>query len=121
MNNRKSKILIVDDEERLLRILNIKFRVSGYETITASGGGKALELIKIENPDIVLLDIIMPGMDGFQVLEEMRTFSDIPVIAFSARPENGLKAIKTGANEFIAKPFDVEKLTERIKKVLGKK
>jgi two-component system, OmpR family, KDP operon response regulator KdpE len=120
MENRK-KILIVDDEERLLRILSIKFKISGYDTITAPGGGKALELIKNEKPDVVLLDIIMPGVDGFQVLEELRKFSDMPVIAFSARPENGPKAIKAGATDFVPKPFDVEKLTEKVEQVLENK
>jgi two-component system KDP operon response regulator KdpE len=118
MTKDRRKILIVDDEERLLRILSIKFKVSGYDAITASGGGKALELVKEEKPDIVLLDIIMPGIDGFQMLEELRTFSEIPVIAFSARPENGARAVSMGATDFIAKPFDVDRLMEAVEKLL---
>jgi two-component system KDP operon response regulator KdpE len=114
----KKKILIVDDEPRLLRVLNIKFIISGYNVVTASSGRQALDLIGPEQPDIVLLDIIMPGIDGFQVLEKIRAESDVPVIAFSARPELGRKARSLGADDFLAKPFDVDDLVKRIQKVL---
>jgi len=117
----KRKVLIVDDEQSLLRILGIKLRVSGYDVITALNGRQALECIDSACPDIMLLDIIMPGMDGLQVLRKLRTFSDMPVIAFSARAENARKALSLGANDFLAKPFDVDDLVMRIEGFLEHK
>ncbi len=66
----------------------------------------------------MLLDVIMPGIDGFQTLEQLRTFSEMPVIVLSARPENAQKALSLGANDFLAKPLDVNELVKRIEKLL---
>ena len=114
----KKKVLIVDDEQPLLRVLSIKMRVSGYEVVTATSGERALELVKSAHPDIMLLDIIMPGMDGLQVLEKLRPVCDMPVITFSARADNAGKALGLGSNDFLNKPFDVNDLVMRIKKIL---
>jgi DNA-binding response OmpR family regulator len=114
MRQTNKKILIVDDEPLILRVLGIKLRVAGYEVITALNGQQALELIDSARPDIMLLDIVMPGMDGFQVLQKLRPLSDLPVIAFSARPESARKALSLGANDFLAKPFDLDELLMRI-------
>jgi DNA-binding response OmpR family regulator len=115
----KNKILIVDDEQAILKILSIKLTLSDYEVITALDGQQALDLIYSTRPDIILLDVIMPEMDGFQLLERLRTFSDRPVIVFSARPENAQKALKMGANDFVPKPFDVNDLVIRINKLIS--
>jgi DNA-binding response OmpR family regulator len=117
----KKKILIIDDEKALLRILRIKLKVCGYEVSTASGGRQALELIAVELPDCVLLDIIMPGTDGFEVLQNLRLKSDLPVIAFSARPENEAKARQLGANGFVPKPFDMDSLIVQVHDMLERK
>ena len=114
MMNSKSRILLVEDEQAILKILTIRLRVSGYDVITALNGEEGLKLVDSARPDIVLLDIIMPGIDGLQVLEKLRAHSDMPVIAFSARPENAQRAISLGANDFLAKPFDVDDLVKRI-------
>ncbi len=66
----------------------------------------------------MLLDVIMPGIDGFQTLEKLRTFSEMPVIVFSARPENAQKALDLGANDFLAKPLDFNEMVKRIEKLL---
>ena len=116
----KRKVLLVDDEIGILKVLSVKLKISGYDVIIASGGQEALGSIRTSNPDIVLLDLIMPGTDGFQVLEKLRTFSDMPVMAFSARPENAPKAISLGANDFLSKPFDVDDMVTRIGILLGK-
>ena len=116
--NSKTKILLVDDEKAILKFISIKLRISGYEIMTASGGHKAIELIRSESPDIMLLDVIMPGMDGFEVLKILREFSIIPVIVFSARPENAAKAIALGANDFMPKPFDVNQMLKKIEQLL---
>jgi len=117
----KKKILLVDDERGILKVLSIKLRVSGYDVVTAAGGQEALELIDSASPDVMLLDVIMPGLDGFGVLEKLRTFSELPVIVFSARPENAQKALSLGANDFIAKPLDVDDMVKRIEMLLDHK
>ncbi len=114
----KAKILLVDDEPAILKVLGIKLRVSGYEVITAISGEEALELIESARPDMVLLDIILPGIDGLQVLQKVRPSSDLPIIAFSARSENGPKALSLGASDFLTKPFDVDELVRRIERLL---
>ena len=119
-NPAKKKVLVVDDEQKLLRVLSIKLKISGFDVITAPDGQLALELIETEQPDIMLMDIIMPVLDGFQVLEKLRTFSDIPVIALSARTENAGKAISLGADCFVSKPFDVDNLIPLVEKTLSK-
>ncbi len=116
----KRTILLVDDEQAILRVLSIKLRVSGYDVITARDGEEALNLIDSAKPDLMILDIIMPNVDGFQVLERLRARSDLPVIAFSARPENGRKALKHGITEFVPKPFDVDDLIRRIDRALDR-
>ncbi len=114
----RGRVLLVDDEAAILKILRIKLRVSGYDVISAPDGEKALELVDAAKPDIMLLDILMPGIDGFQVLKRLRTRSDLPVIVFSARPENAQVALDLGADDFLAKPFDVDDLVKRIYRVL---
>ena len=113
---RRQLVMVVDDEPPILRVLGIKLKISGYKVITASNGREALELVNSASPDIILLDIIMPDTDGFQVLRKLRTYSNLPVIAFSARPENAEEALRLGANDFLAKPFDVDELVTRVRK-----
>jgi DNA-binding response OmpR family regulator len=120
MGQAKKKVLIVDDEPGIIRILGIKLRISGYEVMTAFNGERALELVESGNPDIMLLDIIMPGKDGFQVLQTLRSTCELPVIAFSARSENAQKALELGANDFVSKPFDVDTLITKVRKILVK-
>jgi len=115
---KKKKILLVDDEKAILNFLKIKLKVSGYDIVTAAGGQEALDLIDSASPDIMLLDIIMPGIDGFEVLKKMHTISPLPVIAFSAGQENAQKAMSLGAKDFIVKPFDVDVLVNKIKVLL---
>jgi DNA-binding response OmpR family regulator len=115
----KAKVLVVDDELGILKILGIKLKISGYDVISAMDGEQALDLMESTKPDIMLLDIIMPGMDGFQVLEKMQPTDHIPVIVLSARAENRSKAIEMGATDFVAKPFDVHNLVNKIDTVLS--
>ncbi len=115
----RRKILLVDDEGAILKILSIKLRVSGYDVVTARDGEEALGMIDSERPDLMLLDIIMPKVDGLQVLERLRARSSIPVIAFSARRDNARKVLDLGGTDFLTKPFDVDDLVKRIDSVLG--
>jgi len=119
MNNLKKKVLVVDDHPKVLRFIEIDLRVCGFEVITTTSGKKALELIKSEEPDIMLLDIVMPDLDGFEVLRQLRTFSNLPVIAFSASIDNYDEAIQVGANTFLSKPFAPNEVANTIKMLLG--
>jgi DNA-binding response OmpR family regulator len=117
----KKRVLIVDDERAILTVLGIRLKVSGYDVVAASNGEEALDLVNSMCPDIVLLDVIMPGMDGFEVLQKLRAVSELPVIVFSARPENARKAFSLGANDFLAKPLDMDEMVRKIEGLLGQK
>ncbi len=112
------KVLLVEDEPAIRKILSIKLRVSGYDVIIAQDGEEALRLAGRAAPDIVLLDILLPILNGFQVLEQLRSRSALPVVAFSAKPENAQRAMSLGANDFLSKPFDVDDLLVRIERAL---
>ena len=111
---KKKLVLVVDDEPGVLTFIEIDLKLRGFNVITTVSGEKALELVTSKKPDIVLLDMIMPGFDGFEVLNKLRAFSDLPVIAFSASPGNQDPAILAGANDFIHKPFDPDEIEQKI-------
>jgi two-component system, OmpR family, KDP operon response regulator KdpE len=115
---KKKRILVVDDHPQVLKFIEIDLKLRGFEVFSAGSGKRALDLIRSEKPDIVLLDMIMPGVDGFEVLKELRTFSALPVIAFSASPGNEDPAMHAGANDFMHKPFDPDAMAETIKQLL---
>ncbi len=116
----KKRVLVVDDEPGIGNILRIKLRLAGYEVITTTSGAEAIELVRTNEPDVVLLDILMPDVTGFDVLERVRTFSSVPIIVFTARRDIAERAMKCGANDSIAKPFDPDQLVEKICYVIDK-
>lgn len=111
-------MLIVDDEPAIGRILGIRLRLSGYDVISTTSGVEAIELARTQGPDIVLLDVVMSGVTGLDVLHRVRKFSQVPVIMFTGRPEIMQLASRLGANDCMAKPFDVDDLVNRIDRVL---
>ena len=113
------KVLIVDNEPRILHFLGIALKHAGYDTIASTSGDEAVEMVRSARPDIVLLNIIMPGMGGLEVLQKVRSFSGIPVIAMSRVLENSEKAKSMGANAFLEKPFDLDRLVALISSVMG--
>jgi two-component system KDP operon response regulator KdpE len=117
---KRKRVLVVDDHPKVLRFIEIDLKIRGFEVITTTSGDEALGLIKTAEPDIMLLDIIMPGVDGFEVLKKLRTFTQMPVIAFSASPGNQNDAIRLGANDFVNKPFQPEEMADRIKALLSR-
>jgi len=116
---KKQRVLVVDDHPKLLRFIEIDLKVRGFDVITTTSGIGVLELVRSTKPDIVLLDIIMPGMDGFEVLKKLRDFTQLPVIAFSASPGNYHEAMRLGANDFVPKPFQPDEMARRINALLG--
>jgi two-component system KDP operon response regulator KdpE len=110
------RILLVDDEERVLNFLKSKLKVAGYEVLTASNGYEALEEAQAQEPDLLVLDILMPRMDGFDTLKELRRFSSVPVIILSARRDDidKIKGLSLGADDYLAKPFNPDELVARI-------
>jgi two-component system KDP operon response regulator KdpE len=116
---KKQCVLVVDDHPKVLRFIEIDLKLRGFEVITTTSGSEALELVKSAKPDIMLLDIIMPEMDGFEVLEKLRNFTQLPVIAFSASPGNYRDAMRLGANDFMPKPFQPDEMVRKIKALLS--
>lgn len=110
---------MVDDHPKLLRFIEIGLKLHGFEVITTVSGEEALELVNSSQPDIMLLDIIMPGMDGFGVLKNLRSYTQLPVIAFSASSANYAEAMRLGASDFLTKPFEPDEMVRRIKALLN--
>ncbi|MGA2159604.1 MAG: response regulator transcription factor [Dehalococcoidia bacterium] len=116
---KKLNVLVVDDEERIINFLRSKLRVSGYEVLTASNGKEAFERFHNYDPDIIVLDLVMPEMDGFEFLKELRTFSQVPVIILSARSEDvdKIQGLNLGADDYLPKPFNPNELIARIEAI----
>jgi two-component system KDP operon response regulator KdpE len=115
----KQRVLVVDDNPKVLRFIEIDLRIRGFEVITTTSGNKALELVKSAKPDVMLLDIIMPDMNGFEVLKKLRDFTQLPVIAFSASPGNYHDAMRLGADDFVSKPFQLDNIASKIQSLLN--
>jgi len=111
-----AKILVVDDETRIVDILTFNLRKEGYETIEAYDGQTGLSLALSENPDLVILDLMMPGLDGYEVCSRLRKTSQVPVIMLTAKAEESDKVLsfELGADDYITKPFGVKELLARV-------
>jgi DNA-binding response OmpR family regulator len=114
----KKRVLLVDDQAGILKVLRIQLKMHGFDVATASTGTEAIEMVREREPDVILLDILLPDINGFDVLARVKEFSQVPIIAFTANPSMAQKAITMGAVESISKPFDVDRLSEKIKLVL---
>ena len=114
------KILIIDDDKRLHERVREFLQVNGYECASLMGGGAVLETLNVFRPDIVLLDVMMPGEDGFSVLLKIRSESKVPVLMLTARGEDTDRIIglELGADDYLAKPFNPRELLARIRAVL---
>ena len=114
----KKRVLLVDDQAGILKVLRIQLKIHGFDVATASTGTEAVEMVREREPDVILLDILLPDINGFDVLARVKEFSQVPIIAFTANPSMAQKAITMGAVDSISKPFDVDRLAEKIKLVL---
>jgi two-component system KDP operon response regulator KdpE len=117
---RKRLILVVDDEPAIVRLVRTKLQADGYGVITAERGVEAIELLDNERPDLVILDLMMPGMDGFETLRRMRMFGSTPVIMLTARSSDAdkLRGFESGADDYLTKPFNPDELSARVAAVL---
>lgn len=113
-------ILVVDDEEKMVRFIQTNLEMDGFRVISASNGVEAVEKVRTELPDLVLLDVMMPEMDGFEALERIRQISEVPVIMLTVKRELEDKhaAFSRGADDYLTKPFSPRELTDRIRAVL---
>ncbi len=116
--SKKTRVLVVDDEPGILRVIGIQLKLHGYESITTLTGTEAIELARTQAPDVVLLDFLLPDLSGLDVLKKIRTFSQVPVIVFSANYNAVEQALKAGANGSFAKPFNPDQLLQKIKSTL---
>ena len=116
----KTTILVVDDDPNIQQLISLYLTKDGFDVTTASAGDEALKMFKATPPSLILLDIMLPGMDGWQVCREVRKVSNIPIIMLTAKDETFDKVLglELGADDYIVKPFEPKELTARIKAVL---
>ena len=114
------KVLIVEDESNIAELINLYLKKEGYETMVAGDGGKALELYRLFRPDLVLLDIMLPVMDGWAVCAKIRETDKTPIIMLTAKGETFDKVLglELGADDYVVKPFDAKEVVARVKAVL---
>lgn len=119
-NQPQKKIVVVDDEPRMVRFVKMNLDLEGYQTLEANDGHQAMEKVRNFQPDLVLLDVEMPGLDGFETLKRLREVSDVPVIMLTVRSDEDdrIKGLDLGADDYVTKPFSPRELSSRIRAVL---
>ena len=122
MSDQPVRIFIVEDERRIARFLQIELEHEGFETATEDNGQRAFERIGQERFDLVLLDVMLPGIDGFEVCRKVREFSSVPIIMLTAKDEleDKVTGLDIGADDYITKPFAIQELMARIRAALRK-
>ena len=120
MPQRKPLILVVDDDPGILKLVTLNLELEGYQVITASDGKTALQLVENEQPTLVILDVMMPGLDGLQVTQRIRKNMNLPIIILSAKGETSdrVSGLDVGADDYLAKPFEPAELLARVRSVL---
>jgi two-component system KDP operon response regulator KdpE len=115
-----SRVLIVDDDVALLRALRVSLKAKGYEVVVARRGEEGLELAADRRPDVILLDLGLPGIDGIEVVRGLRGWSSVPIIVLSARHQSVSKveALDAGADDYVTKPFGMDELLARLRAAL---
>jgi len=116
---KRFRILIVEDDARIVNFLRAKLKASGYEVLSACNGLEGLEQAQAEEPDLIVLDLLMPKMDGLEMLKELRSFSVVPVIILTAKGAGAdrIKGLQLGADDYLPKPFNPDELVARIEAV----
>ncbi len=119
-NQKRYRILVVDDEKRIVHLIRLNLEHDGFDVLAAYDGREALKRVREDLPDLVLLDVMLPDMDGFEVLKLIREVSDVPVIMVTAKGEEEdiVRGLELGADDYITKPFSPRELVSRIRAVL---
>ena len=114
------KILVVDDDSNICELMRLYLEKDGYDAVVAHNGVTALEKFAVEKPDLILLDVMMPELDGWQVCREIRKKSDCPIIMITAKSEvfDKVLGLELGADDYVVKPFEMKEVLARIKAVL---
>jgi two-component system KDP operon response regulator KdpE len=117
---RKQMVMVVDDEPAIVRLVRATLQAAGYAVIDATRGEEALARLEDERPDLIVLDVMMPGIDGFETLRRIRMVTQVPVILLTARAGDvdKLKGFQSGADDYLTKPFNPDELTARVAAVL---
>lgn len=118
---KRNLVLLVDDEPRLIRLVQVVLQTAGYEVVIAGDGAQAIELVALRQPDLVLLDILLPDpLDGYEVCRRVREFSGVPILMLTAmaREEDKLKGFQVGADDYLTKPFSSQELLARVQAII---
>lgn len=115
-----TKILVIDDDFAITELMNLLLKTHGFEVITANSGIEGIRLVEEKRPNVVLLDLMMPDMDGWQVSKALRSFSNVPILILSALNDPGIVAsvLDTGADDFLVKPVSSNVLVAHIRKLV---
>jgi DNA-binding response OmpR family regulator len=116
----RRRILVVDDEERMVRFIRMNLEHDGFQVVEAFNGKQAVQKLRDTTPDLILLDVMMPDIDGFEVLETIREGSSVPVIMLTAKGEEDdrVRGLELGADDYITKPFSPREMVSRVKAVI---
>ena len=114
----KPRVLLVDDEPDIGKIYSLNLNIAGYDATSTTSGAEAIELIRTQKFDVIFLDVMMPGVTGLDVIDKVRTFSQIRIIVFTSNADIFEVAKRAGANDYISKPFVSSQLIDKIKAVL---
>ena len=120
MSSKKPRVLVVDDDPGVRKLVEYNLSLEGYEVITASGGKEALKRAQNETPDLVLLDVIMPDLNGLRVCQSLRSISQVPIVMLTAKAQESeiLHGFDVGADDYLTKPFSAKELIARVRAVL---
>lgn len=122
-NNKAVQILVVDDEQGILDFISLGLEYEGFEVKTATDGHRGLEIAIHENPDLIILDLMLPGIDGLELCRRLRAFHDVPIIMLTARDEidDRVQGLNMGADDYLTKPFSFKELLARVRAVLRRR
>lgn len=120
MSNDIRRVLIVEDEPKLARLVSDYLKAASFETAIIADGREVVPAVKAQTPELILLDLMLPGRDGFDICRELRTFSDVPIVMMTARVEeiDRLVGLELGADDYICKPFSPREVVARVKAIL---
>ena len=116
----KPRVLVIDDEENVCELITLYFEKAGYDVVCAGDGNDGMEMVRSQKPDLVILDLMLPGMDGLDVCKDIRKFSNVPLIMLTARVDevDRVLGLEIGAEDYVTKPFSPRELLARVKAVL---